>query len=602
MKIILFIFILILISESAFSQQRPARTDTIHIYENIESYSKRNKVTRYIYGLIFEPYQVKPENKGVIKKTYNTFEGKIIRKINIETLDPFGYSITDTAASPQDLLSKTGDKLHIKSRRTTIRNLLLIHKNQRFDSLLVVESERLVRSRNFVRDVSFYVRPTTESSDSVDIFIRELDRWSLIPEASAASSSQTVNFTEQNFIGLGDEFNTGFTKYLKDEPNTFSANYFIPNIRNTYISSTLYYRIREDNTFKKSVAVDRPFYSPLARWAGGVYFASQFKKLSMMDDNSIIAPIDLKYKTQDYWAGYSYQIFKGNTENERTTNLIVTARYLRLNYFKKPSESFDTLHYYSNEDFYLTEIGLSTRKYVQDKYVFKYGVTEYVPIGRVYALTGGYQIKNNTKRSFLGARFSVGNYNPWGYLSSSFEYESFFLSSKAEEGIFNADVKYFTKLLEIGKWKFRQFVEPHVTIGINRFDYDSLTLNDGFGLNGFRSNRLSGTSRLLLSFQTQAYAPWNFIGFRFGPFFTYSLGMLGNDKTGFKNNKVYSHIGLGVLLKNEHLIFNSFQLSLSFYPMIPGNGQNVYKMNSFETTDFGLSDFEIGKPSPMVFK
>lgn len=145
-------------------------------------------------------------------------------------------------------------------------------------------------------------------------------------------------------------------------------------------------------------------------------------------------------------------------------------------------------------------------------------------------------------------------------------------------------------------------MEPKLTIGINRLSCDSLTLNDGFGIKGFESNNLSGTRRIMFTSQTQAYAPWDLIGFRFGPFFTYSLGMLGDAETGFKHKRLCSNIGLGILIKNEHLILNTFQLSISFYPIIPGDGHNVYKTNSLETTDFGLSNFEIGKPAPTVFQ
>ena len=122
------------------------------------------------------------------------------------------------------------------------------------------------------------------------------------------------------------------------------------------------------------------------------------------------------------------------------------------------------------------------------------------------------------------------------------------------------------------------------------------------GLDGFNSLGLSGTRRLLLSLQTQAYAPWNFIGFRFGPFATFTFGMLGNSSSGFKNSKVYSQIGVGILIKNENLVLNAFQLSIAFYPSIPGMGQNVFKTNSFQTTDFGFRDFEIRKPGIVVFQ
>ena len=195
-------------------------------------------------------------------------------------------------------------------------------------------------------------------------------------------------------------------------------------------------------------------------------------------------------------------------------------------------------------------------------------------------------------------RISSGNYHTWGYLSSSFEYGTFFKGSNADQGVISAGVNYFTPLMETGKWKFRQFIKPQITIGINRFTYDTLTLKDGYGLNGFNSFGLSGTNRLMLTLQSQAYAPWNVAGFRFGPYFICSLGMLGDENTRFKNSKVYSQIGMGVLIKNINLVFTTFQISFSFYPVIPGYGQNIFKINSFSTNDFGFRDFVIGKPAP----
>lgn len=104
-----------------------------------------------------------------------------------------------------------------------------------------------------------------------------------------------------------------------------------------------------------------------------------------------------------------------------------------------------------------------------------------------------------------------------------------FSGSKTEQGIVSASVNYFTGLLESGKWKFRLFIKPSITLGINRNSNDSLTIKDGFGLDGFNSSGLSGTRRLLLTLQTQSYAPWNVIGFRFGPYLIYSAGMLGDS-------------------------------------------------------------------------
>jgi len=608
------IFILVILSfvssDFAFAQQKPVKKDSTKIYTDIENYSKRGKFTKFMYKLIFRPVAPKPSKKKgkkkvykkLIQKPYSTFEGKIIRHITIETLDPFGYSIGDTIVASQNFLSNTGNKLHVKSQRITIRNLLLIHQNQIFDSLLVKESERLVRSQKYVRDVSFYVKKIKSKSDSVDIFIRELDIWSIIPKGGTSTSSTSINLTDKNFLGLGHEFQNDYTRYYSPGSNTFHMTYSIPNIKNSYVRGTFHYGNEAGKYISKSLGFDRPFFSPFAKWAAGVNFAQQFRNDSIHTAISHSEMLRYKYNSQDYWAGYSIQVFKGNTEYIRTTNFISTIRFFRIHYLEKPGEMFDNQHKYANENFYMASIGISTRKYVQDKYIFKFGITEDVPIGRVFSLTGGFQEKNGSNRLYWGARISNGNYYPWGYLSSNIEFGTFLHASKTEEGVVSASINYFTGLIEIGKWKFRQFIKPQVTMGINRFASDSLTLNDGYGLDGFHTTELKGLSRLLLTIQTQSYAPWNFIGFRFGPYFTWSMGMLADDVSGFKHSKVYSQIGIGVLIKNENLVFNTFQLSLSFYPIIPGKGNNIFKMNSYSTADFGFRDFEIGKPGPVVFR
>lgn len=579
--------------ELAFSQRVPVKKDSTYLYKKIESFSSHSKFTRFAYGLVFKSYTVRPRKKKPIQKPYRAFEGKIIRRITVETLDPFGHSIANTDVAPLNFLSKAGNSLHLKTQNLTIRNLLLIRPNQRFDSLLVKESERLVRSRPFIRDVSFFVKSTSTRSDSVDIAIRVLDNWSILPDIQVSTTSTTINVREQNFLGMGHEFLNGFTGNIVDGMKTYRTDYAIPNIWNTYISAALHYETDFHNNFNKSLIIDRPFYSTFAKWAGGVF---------LRDLSSVRTPLSFRSNTQDFWIGQAQQLLTGHSVEKRLTNFITTTRYLKIRYLDKPLEQYDPLHFFSNEDFFLTGIGLSNRKYVQDKYLFKYGIIEDVPVGKVFALTGGYQVKNQVSRTFLGARFSEGNYYPWGYLSTNIEYETFFRGSIAEEGIFSADVKFFTELIEVGKWKFRQFVKPEIMIGINRFAYDSLTLNSGFGIDGFRSNRLSGNSRFLLSLQTQAYAPWDFIGFRFGPFFTYSLGMLGTPANGFRRSNVYSQFGVGVLIKNENLILNTFQFTFSFFPTMPGYGNDVLKMNSFKTSDFGFSNFEVGKPGARVFQ
>ena len=600
------------INDFASAQDPSAKKDSTILYKNIESFSSKRKVTKYMYGLIFKPVakiskkkEIKKRvNKNLIQKPYSTFEGKIVRKIDIVTLDPFGYSAIDTAAAKQTRFDKAVNKIHVKTQGIAIRNLLLFRRDKPFNSLLVKESERLIRTQTYVHEVSFFVVPAGpgKQSDSVDIYIRESDAWSIIPAGSISGSGFGVGLTDKNILGTGNEFQSAFSRNFTNGINAVNANYSIPNIRNTYVKSLLNYGFDGYKNYNRGLTIDRPFFSPVAKWAGGVSFSSHYKKDSVKYVNLVYDSSNFKYRTQDYWAGVSHQIFKGTTEEKFGTNLIFAARYLHIRYFEKPSVISDPFQVYSNEDFYFTAIGISSRRYVQDKFVFKYGIIEDVPVGRVFGLTGGYQVKRNTGRLYLGMKLSFGNYNRLGYFSSDFEYGTFIHASHTEESVLTAGINYFTRMLEVGKWKFRQFVKPQLTIGLNQFYANDLTLNDGYGLDGFNSPTLSGTNRIVFLFQTQSYSPWNLLGFRFGPYLTYSFGMLSDNKTPFIDSKVYSQIGLGVLIKNANLVFNTFQVSISFYPLIPGYGQNIFRTNSFSTTDFGLRDFEIGKPATVIYR
>lgn len=556
-----------------------------------------------MYGLVFKPVAfIKLENgpHKLLRLPYSKFEGKPVRSIDIRTLDPFGYSAQDTAAVPQNRMLRAGNRLHVKTQTFSINNILLFHANEPFDSLLVNESERLIRSQNYVGDVSFDVAAVPKT-DSVDIHIRVLDKWSFIPFVNTSTVRLGVGFTENNFAGFGHAFQNAYTWNRSNGKNAFATNYFIPNIRNSYVNTLLHYDIDEHDNSGTSVSIERPFFSPLARWAAGMIFAQQFQKDSFPDPLVGHLMQNLKFDTQDYWAGTANRISNGTTEDDRTTNAVVTGRYLRVRYLDKPDALHDSLHVYSNEDLYLAGVGISTRKYFRDNYIFNFGVIEDVPVGRVFGITAGYQIRDSIGRLYLGARAAFGNYYDWGHLSPSVEYGTFFHGPNPEQGVLALAADYFSNLYEIGSWRVRQFIKPQITWGLNRFSYDSLTINNENGIRGF-SGSSRGTKKIVLTLQTQSYAPWKAAGFRFGPFLICSLAILGDEISGFKNSPLFSQLGIGALIKNDYLVFSDFQLSLAYYPTIPGSGYNLLKVNAFTTADFGFRDFDFGKPQIAPFQ
>lgn len=615
-------------SYSFYGQQKDTPADSTEVYQKIEEYSKKTKVGKMLHGWVFRPTKGHPTQRDRDPRNhadYAPHTDKTIRKISIRTNDPFGFSFTDSTRKAKSWLERAGNTIHIKSREHAIRDYLFFKEGEPMDTLLIFESQRLLRSQKFIREVEVLPR-NTSSQDSIDLVVTTLDSWSIIPDAMLSSSQTKFRITEHNFIGTGHKLQLeyGHRKENKergdDKDNGYGISYSIPNFKNTYISGTAKYLIEYDEHYRRSIDIDRVFYSPFTRWAGGIYLEDRSVGRELPDTNMEFIEQDLKFLAQDVWAGRSFPLFRGTSEKERTTNLVITARSLLVDYRQTAPVEFDPDHFFSSEKFFLASVGVNSRQYFQDRFIFQDGVTEDVPVGIVYSLTGGLQRKNHQSRTYLGIRASYGNYFNWGFLSVNFEADTFFNGPKTEQTTYSFQANYFSHLMDLGNdWKMRQFIKPQFIIGANRLESpaDRVSLNEDphFGgvygkeyedfnpgsIRGFNSP-VYGTRKYIIETQTQFYSPWRWLGFRFNPFANLTVAMITDKRDDFGKTPVYASIGFGCLIRNDFLVFNTFQISFAYFPNIPGQGTHQFKLNSFRTDDFGFQEFQIAKPRQVSFK
>ena len=611
-----------LISNAIMAQRQPSGNDSTEVYKKIETYSKRSKFTSAIHKLIFRSTNKKRKNerKKVAVQNYGPFHEKPIRNIIMETMDPFGYSVDNTSQMPQDWLGRTGNHLHLKSKDFAVRNLLLFKQGTLLDTFKVSESKRLLRSQKFIRSVKIDINEVGTETDSIDITVRVLDSWSLIPKGSISTSKMNISLNERNFLGAGHEFNNSFNQRFEDNNTAHSIEYVIPTIKNTYINTRLIYEESLKGDFKKSLSIDRGFISPLTRWAGGIYLDKQVKLDSLPDFQNNFQNKTFKFQTQDFWIGHAFNILGNSSLEERTTKLITSVRFANVVYKESPEMAFDSINYFSKEQFYLGTIGLASRQFVEDNFIFRDGIIEDVPIGFAISFTPGYQLKNDVNRYYVGGLMAFADYFKWGYINANLGYGTFINGNKKEQTALSMEINYFTNLMSLGnKWKMRQFVKPRILLGYNRNNTiaDRLNLNENYyaygydrnefmretrsGIPGFSAN-LYGTQKAILSFQTQFYSPWNVLGFRLNPYLNITGGILGDNNTSLFDSKLYSAFGVGFIIRNDYLVFSSFQLSLSYYPVTPNTSGSVFKTNAFETEDFGFQQIDIGKPSTIWYR
>ena len=98
------------------------------LYYKIEEFSDKRKVTKFIHRFIFrrEPdsTSVKSRTEKLSQEAYNK---KYIRKIRIETIDPFGYGSKDTKEKAR-WYDWVADHLHANTRNSTVNNYLLFEE------------------------------------------------------------------------------------------------------------------------------------------------------------------------------------------------------------------------------------------------------------------------------------------------------------------------------------------------------------------------------------------------------------------------------------------------------------------------------------------
>lgn len=601
-----FFFIILFSCNQLWAQDTTKTKEETKKYSKIQLYSNKHKFTKFFYKLIFEPVYkpvVKKNSFSKVKKIkFAAFEGKIIRNININSFDPFGYTVNDSTETPKNFFLRTGNSLHVKTKKFAIKNLLLIRENQPLDSLLVKESARLIRSQPYISELLLEAKLV--SKDSVDLSIRLLDSWSSVPELNLTSNKSTFSLNEKNFFGLGHEFYNSYSKNFDGIHDGFSTSYTIPSIKNTFIKTTLAYAIDFEKNYSKLFSVERPFYSTFTKWAGGFSFSQVYGNIVTTTPTQIIEFKKYKADFHDFWAGHSMNIFKGNSEYQRSTNFFTTARFYNKNFVQNPLDELNNSEIYASEKLYLMGIGIASRNYIQDKYIFNFNIVEDIASGFSYCLTTGFQNKNSLNRTYIGAKAALGNFFNFGYLGTDIEYGTFYNSGAIEESAAVIKAIYFTNLEEFGSWKFRHFFNPELIIGMNRPNVisDKITLNGISGINGFNSQSIFGTKKLLLNFQTQGYSPWKVTGFRLNPYFRYTMGLIGDDNQGLFSSKWYSQIGVGIIISNDYLVFKSFQLSFSYYPNLPLDSGSIFKTNAIKTNDFGLENFGISKPELVKYQ
>jgi hypothetical protein len=595
-KIILLLF-LVFASRISLAQKH----DSLNFYEKIKRVADKSKFATLIYQSVFvEPkpteYPSSPESKEEkIVNPYIKYEGSVIRKINIKVYDPFGHSITDTTEHKLNFIQKTGNRLHIKSKHWVIQNKFLFKINDTLNPLSLSETERLLRQSIYVNDARIFVSGVP-NTDSVDVNVIVLDESPSFINGAVTDVSGNASYTNQNLLGFGQQFQQ-YVGFTKPDLMDYSGYYNVANIDHTYISSRIAYATNKDGT-SIGLSFDRPFYSPLTKWAGGINVNKSWKYYPYTDStNGELKKFLLQSTGYDVWAGKSFKINSRRRFFNQSTNIIVGERYYANVFDERPSFAIDKQKTNLGTYSFIGNVGLSVQQFYKEKFIYRFGANEDVPHGFILQfLYGATKREFNDTRYYTGMEIARALHIKEGYFSATLSYGIFFNKYSANDITANFKMNYFCDLYRIGKWYFREFVNYNFVIGMNKMPSERVTLSSG-ELYGFNPGSLSGTSKMVMNIETVAYAPYNLAGFRFAPVLLIGGGMIGDQNNNLLQSNLYQAYALGLMVRNENLLINTFEISFGAYPFLPDGHNNVFKLNPIAGFTLRVRVFSISKPS-----
>lgn len=591
--------------------QAPDSTD---FYKKLKKSAYKRKVTRLIYDGVFTEPPVtvisnKDENKSKSnkqkKKDPNAkYIGRTIRSIQITVYDPFGHSVNDTLKRKINYWQRAGNNAHTTTRTMIIKNLLLFRKYDPVDILEITESERILRETQYVNDARIHLEGSNNPNDSVDVRVVVHDRFSW--DAMAGLNGTTggnITLRDRNVVGLGQQFEQYAAYDYQSTLYEFRSRYNITNISNTYISSTLFYNVKPDIS-QAGISFDRPFYSSLAKWAGGLSHIKTWSFYNHTLPDSSLQKLFLDYVNSDYWIGRTFYPDKNNnTIDKKSRNVGVALRFANTHYQFKPNYSIDTNRTHVNSSLYMGSVSYSVRKYYKDKYIYRFGANEDIPEGWLFQLVGGILDREQFKhRYYTGLEVSrARHFERFGYISGTVSYGSFFNTQVRNEAALNAGIYYFTNLLKMRRWNVRQFLNYKIVYGINKNPRDYLALR-GEEMYGFNGDTLRGSRKMILTLETVLYSPFNKLGFSLAPVLLLGFGMLERDREQLFNTQIYQSYALGLLIRNENLLTSTFQITFGAYPYLAEGTTGMFKFNPITSFTLRFHGFAITRPNTVAYQ
>ena len=514
-------------------------------------------------------------------KRYLKYKGKTIRYINITILRPFGVDIGDTSIEVKiNKFQKRANKFHILTRNWVVRNDLFFKEGQKLDPQRIADSEQQLWDRNTFKMLHISITPVKDSSRYVDVNILLQDRFTFNFITAFEFTRLRASLNLINFAGAPQTITLG--GQLSILPNnwfSFFGSYSYDNIASSHISASVK-AAYERRGVSAEVAIKRNFFSAETKWGGAAKggFVNNLI-LTVNDTIQFYRPVQ---NYQDVCFVFAFKKRDTSSVDGDKLKVLVGARYQRQQFTSRPFRLRpDGAFRYTYNTRLLLSVGVASWNSYNETFVYYLGQKEYIPKGISAQLIGGVeQDELWGKRVYLGMHAQYGIYNPkFGYTLFDISYGGYNTSAKYEQIHTAAQLRYYTPLFKIGKWRIRQFVSAFLYLGYLRPPGSGFQMVDKYGLKGLNFPVLRGERNASINLETSFYLPKKILGFTGSIFLNIDLVYMGYQKweTQF-NIPIQQSYGAGIRLRHPNIGLNNIEVGLYYYPVI--SKYNIFPINA----------------------
>ena len=399
-------------------------------------------------------------------------------------------------------IHQVANSLHIRTQTETIDELLLFGRNELYEERLVQETERILRSKDYIHDVSIESEPVCEQG--VEVKVISTDNWTLTPSLSVGHSGgetrTAFEIEESNLLGMGTSVKLKSESDEDRDENSISirdGNWF-----GNHKDLQLTIGSNSDGHLYEA-ELRQPFYQLDSKYAWSVRLRSHELEQPVFTQGVLTDKVGQTSELAQFSWGWSDGLVDGSVVRYQVGWTFSDTDYFRTEDFPQaeiPQPQFDSYPFFS--------YSLSYPEYVTMTNFLVMGVSEDISVGDSFEISFGLKDEafgSDERGVILDLSYYVGSQlfeRTLGFVDLSLNIET--NEMKDDTGSFLLGGRLYHYRDEDHSYLLNGTFET----SLNAEEFEQFVLGGDSGLKGYPIRYQKGDSKMTLGVEDRLYFSW----------------------------------------------------------------------------------------------